>query len=121
MSSDCHEIQSYIDYNNAFFFDAPHYLLQPQEKTPQIPTRIALSATKEAQLAQTKRTWIHRPLRRRTCETDSELQPSADSRLERHTLLYRFPYPGIRPKIWKYLLKYVLINDAEQILLKKQA
>lgn len=28
---------------------------------------------------------------------------------------------GIRPKVWKYLLKYVLINDAEQILIKKRA
>jgi len=27
---------------------------------------------------------------------------------------------GIRPKIWKFLLKYVLLNDAEQILLKKR-
>ena len=28
---------------------------------------------------------------------------------------------GIRPKVWKYLLKYVLINDAEKILIKKRA
>lgn len=28
---------------------------------------------------------------------------------------------GIRPKIWKFLLKYVLINDAETILLKKRS
>ncbi len=26
----------------------------------------------------------------------------------------------IRPKIWKFLLKYMLINDAEQILIKKR-
>ena len=27
---------------------------------------------------------------------------------------------GIRPKIWKYLLKYMLINDAEKTLTKKR-
>lgn len=34
--------------------------------------------------------------------------------------MYIHTHVGIRPKIWKYLLKYVLINDAEKILLKKR-
>jgi hypothetical protein len=34
--------------------------------------------------------------------------------------MYLFLDPGIRPKIWKFLLKYMLINDAEQILTKKR-
>ena len=34
--------------------------------------------------------------------------------------MYFYWDAGIRPKIWKYLLKYVLVNDAEQILIKKR-
>jgi hypothetical protein len=35
--------------------------------------------------------------------------------------MYILGYVGLRPKIWKYLLKYVLVNDAETILQKKRA
>lgn len=35
--------------------------------------------------------------------------------------MYSCTNSGIRPKIWKYLLKYMLINDAEQTLSKKRS
>ena len=34
--------------------------------------------------------------------------------------MYNTKYSGIRPKVWKFLLKYVLVNDAESILNKKR-
>ena len=40
--------------------------------------------------------------------------------MERYTYMYSLWELGIRPKIWKYLLKYMLINDAEQTLNKKR-
>lgn len=40
--------------------------------------------------------------------------------MERRSLVYPLSHSGIRPKIWKYLLKYMLINDAEQTLSKKR-
>lgn len=40
--------------------------------------------------------------------------------LERRPLVYPPKHSGIRPKIWKYLLKYMLINDAENTLAKKR-
>ena len=40
--------------------------------------------------------------------------------MEWHPNMYLPSHSGIRPKIWKYLLKYMLINDAEQTLNKKR-
>lgn len=40
--------------------------------------------------------------------------------MERHSPLYASLDIGLRPKIWKYLLRYAFINAAEDTLKKKR-
>lgn len=44
--------------------------------------------------------------------------------MEWHTTLYKhrviYFIIGIRPKIWKYLLRYTMIQNTEEILIKKR-
>ena len=109
-----------IDYSNAFFFDASSKLCREKKETPEVPTGLNVQTVKKINHKSTVRVDLHWPFRRRAEQTYSQLQQDSKLGLERNPYMYYQFYLGIRPKIWKYLLKYMLINDAEQILLKKR-